>query len=273
MTTESFYFVYVYRDAQGCPVYFGQGKRAMRPGSHFIKTHNKALEAWLEKHGQTARLEVVGPLGSKEMADAIETALISAYGPLKGGQPFFNEHGGKSIHRFRPWGVPNKFASRTVQPLDAKAMMRAVRDHGPLLFVRINQTSFDDAEERPGYDLAAPPPDEKIRARMECWWQLRSRLDGWVKSPSTSPKLLVAVTGGPGNQSIIASARINAGAWDNVPRIKSGLVQVPLRGKSIDAAGLRGRPIAKDVGLWFGSFRHQQYRILDSKGFAHDQEE
>jgi hypothetical protein len=70
------YFVYVYRDRSGNPVYFGQGLRAQRPADHLVNSHNRAFGTWLAEELGQYRVEIIGPLGSKVMADAIETALI-----------------------------------------------------------------------------------------------------------------------------------------------------------------------------------------------------
>ncbi len=72
------YFVYVYRDQSGNPIYFGQGINAPRANSHVGASHNEELDTWLKANPGKYRLEILGPLGNKDMADAVETALISA---------------------------------------------------------------------------------------------------------------------------------------------------------------------------------------------------
>lgn len=279
MASESEHFVYVYRDKNGNPVYYGQGKRATRPGRHESGTHNALFDNWLKKQNGQHRVEIIGPLGSKDMANAIESALISACLPASAlRKTFFNVHPGSSIYRFRPYGVPKKYVERTTQVLNKRDLSVLCREHGPLMFVRINQADFAGDADHParrGYDLSSPPRDDEILARIEAWWQVASRVRDWHANPKSSPALLIGVTGGPGSQAIIASARIAKARWLTAETSPGGLLKIPLLSKSsadrsLDVAGLRGRPIAADAGLRFNSFRHSQYRILTQRGFQHE---
>ncbi len=261
------HYVYVYRDGRGNPVYFGQGREALRPGSHEAGTHNAGLAKWLEEQKGQHRVEIIGPLDSKAMADAIETALISACLPATAlSHAFFNVHKGASRFRFRPYGVPLEFADRTFHPLFSDDLKAIAAETGKLLFVYVGQKDFVGEESRRGYDLATPPSDSEIQSRIEAWWQVANRVGGWVAEPTTSPALLVAVTGGPGRQSIIASAAIDQARLAQAERLEGGLLKVPLVSASLDAAGLRGRPIDKTVGLKFNSFRHSQFRVFSAAG-------
>lgn len=264
------HFVYVYRDKTGNPVYFGQGKRATRPASHKKGSHNISFDRWLKSQGGHHKVEVIGPLGSKDMADAIETALISACIPALALQPtFFNLHKGRSVFRFRPFGMPDKYADRTVETLGKQELAGLCRAHGPIMFVRINQEEFNDGPGRVGYNLATPPSDAEIKARVEAWWQVKNRVPTWTLQRESSPALLIGVTGGPGTQLVIGSAWVDRSRWSLAQTEKNGLLKVPLSGASLDAARLRGRPIALEVGLIFNSFRHSQFRILTVDGFEH----
>lgn len=270
MDKVSEYFVYLYRDASGNPVYVGQGKHAERATVHESKSHNPRLRDWLTAQKREATLEVIGPLHSKEMANAIETAVISACLPSSALKKiFFNVHKGESAHRFRPFGVPSEFAGRTVHPVKKVELMALSEKFGRVLFVRINQLDFE-ADGRLGYDLASPPSDEDIRPRIDRWWQLSSRVSKWATSPSTSPGLLLAVTGGPSAQSIIASALIDTKEWGSAEQGAGGLLRIPLKESSLDAEKLRGRPIPKEFGLRFGPWRQQQFRLFSPTGFEHE---
>src|SRR5450631_3353992 len=124
MAKSSEHFVYVYRDEEGNPVYFGQGKHAARAASHKKGTHNEALERWLATKAHHS-IEVIGPVGRKEMADALETALISACLPAQAlRSKFFNQHKGRSEFRFRPFGVPSKYADRITELVDRSELLK-----------------------------------------------------------------------------------------------------------------------------------------------------
>jgi hypothetical protein len=205
------------------------------------------------------------------MADAIETALISACLPAQAlKKSFFNVHKGSNDYRFRPYGVPESYAARITETLalaELNVIQRKVK--GTLMFVRINQKDFDDGPGRKGYDLASPPTDAEIRARIEAWWQVAARAETWAKNPASSPALLIGVTGLPGAQTIIASAKVDRSQWLVAERGPKGLMKMPLTLGSLDEERLRGRPIDASIALKFNSFRAAQFRILGPKGFEH----
>jgi len=262
------YFVYVYRDRDGNPAYFAQGLRALRPADHFENSHNRKFSDWIAEQGDQYRVEIIGPLGSQIMADAIETALISACLPSKAlERSFFNVSRGLSQYRFRPYGVPEAFASRITLRIGAPEFEKAGKEFGPILFVRINQHTPDVGNAAPGYDLANPPSDEQILARVVGWWQIGRFLPLWQANPELSPALLVGVTGGPSSQVIISSSEIDRARWDQVQVREHGLVQVPVVGTGIDAARLRGHGIDSKFGLRFDRARHAFFRIFDEGGF------
>ena len=261
------HFVYVYRDQNGNPVYFGQGKLAARAGSHRSRTHNTKLKALLDAQGSAMSLEVIGPLGSKPLADAIETALISACKPAKALCDLCNEHKGPTIFRFRRFGVPDRYASRTTQLLELGELKKLARSRGPLMFVRINQKDIVADDPRRGYDLSSPPHDDEIRRRIEAWWQVAGRVDGWAADNTQSPAILIGVTGAPGSQMVIASAAVDRRAWRRTEVARGGLMKIPLKSKSLDEANLRGRPISPETGLRFNAFRQAQFQILNRSGF------
>ncbi len=266
--TKNKYFVYLYRDSSGNPVYVGQGKEANRATSHKVATHNDNFGAWLRNHKNNCRVEIIGPLEDKTLADAVETAVISALSPMRrrAGSNFFNVSEGRSSFRFRSFGVPDKYADRIANPIGGTELKKISRQQGTLMFVRINQIGFEDG--RVGYDLAVPPSDPEIRERIERWWQVKKKVPDWVLKPTASPAILVAVTGAPGAQVVIASAFIDRRGWASAESGPYGVLKVPLQRKGgLDAAGLRGRPIAEEVGLRFTSFRNGQFIIRSTRDF------
>jgi hypothetical protein len=272
MSKTDEYFVYLYRDKKGSPVYFGQGKDILRATSHKNKSHNEEFDKWLKSaSGKTAKLELIGPLGSKAVADAIESALISACKPAQSLR-IFNKHPGNGIHKFRPFGVPFRYAERTMQILEKKELIAVSKKYGSTMFVRINQEDFSTQKgQLSGYDLASPPSDLDIKTRIEKWWQVNARSVFWSSNPSQSPGLLLGVTGSPGSQFIIGSARIDTTQWGQAEIWKGGLLKIPLlkTDSRLDAEALRGRPISREIGLTFNSFRHSQFRIFSNEDFEH----
>lgn len=263
MPTKSEYFVYLYRDAGGNPVYVGQGKS---PNRAISTSRGKTFKGWLEANRGKFKLEVIGPLHTRALADAVESSIISACLPATA-LNMFNIHPGRSQYQFRPFGVPTKYADRTAIELGEKELKQLAKKLGNLLFVRINQTHFTDGPGRLGYDLANPPNNDQIRARIEAWWQLNNRLEAWSSSPSNSPAVLIGVTGGPKTQSVIASAAIAGNKWTQVEHGKRGLIKVPLKNKSLDHGDIRGCRIAPEVGLKFSRFERDLFRIYTPQGF------
>ena len=261
MSEEKEFFVYLYRDQDGNPAYIGQGRHPLRAVSHRKNTHNTAFKKWLSAQKGQPKIEIIGPLGSKVMADAIESSIISACLPATA-LTIFNISPGRSKYQFRPFGVPEKYVERTTQFLTLSELKNLAKSEGDLMFVRINQKDFDDGPGRVGYDLANPPEDTQLRARIESWWQIARRLAEWTQDWKASPALLIAVTGAPGVQSVVASAKIDRANWADAEVIANGLAKIPIRGSTLEASHLRGRPKSLEVGLKFGSWRHQQFRIF-----------
>jgi len=77
----------------------------------------------------------------------------------------------------------------------------------PVLFVRVNDKTFDDG--RIGYDLSKIPTDRQILDRINRWWALGAHIKRWLRSPAHSPGLLVGVAGSPGLQIVIGAVYIN----------------------------------------------------------------
>ncbi|KQW38433.1 hypothetical protein ASC76_10490 [Rhizobacter sp. Root404] len=126
-------------------------------------------------------------------------------------------------------------------------------------------------EHRFRFDPANPPPDDLIRQRMQGSWQIGKYRTRWIDDPTTSPKLLVAVTGVGGSQIIVAAAAINQAGWPTATKESGNLFVVPLvPDSSLDAAGLRGRPIRGEFGLKFGRARYEHFRLFGSNGFTTD---
>lgn len=262
------YFVYVYRDLDGNPVYFGQGIGAERPGAHVAGSHNQAFKAWLAAHPDGYRVEVLGPLETSTMANAVETALISACKPsLKLARTFFNDAEGVSRYRFRSWGVPSQYAERLSLPLGADELRAIARAMGPIMFVRITPKDFDEGDGRTGYDPANPSTDEQLAFRAEAWWQVSRRKRDWAEKPQLSPALLVAVSGAPRRQQVVASMAIDRSAWRNAESMPQGLLKIPVRRDNLDACALRGRPLEPGLDLRFGQFKQDQFKLFDSDGF------
>jgi hypothetical protein len=259
------HFVYVYRDLDGNPIYFGQGFGAARPADHLGGSHNPEFAEWLSRNVGRYRLQVMGPLGSKQMADAVETALISACKPASD-LKLMNVQPGVGKFMFRSYGVPEDLSSRIAEPLGHKELREVVRQFGPIMFVMVHQ------REHPlRFDPARLPEDSVIRERIRGWWQLGKYRQQWIKDRNQSPGLLVGITGVGGSQIVIAAAKIDADGWPQSQRIDGNLYQVPLLpSDGLDAAGLRGRPIQSDFHLKFDRARYGHFRIFGSGGFSHE---
>ncbi len=245
------HFVYLYRDQKGNPRYVGYGENSDRALSHMTQTHNVALEQLLQNSPFT--LEIAGPFDSPETARSVETALISAL------EPSANSAQGQTQHRFRPIGVPLRFAAQfSLPPLSRDELMAPLqRLDSPCFFaVLIQQADFDEGKDgiRRGYDPANPSSDEEILARAERWWPLRRRLEKWKANASQSPAILLAVHGKPGAQFIIASVLLDRHNWDLAapdPENPSRFQVPTLLTPQLNAENLRGRRIAPEVGLRF----------------------
>jgi hypothetical protein len=259
------HFVYVYRDLHGNPVYFGQGFGAARPADHLGGSHNPEFAEWLRQNVGRYRLQVMGPLGSKQMADAVETALISACKPASRLE-LMNVQPGVGKFMFRSYGVPEGLSSRISEPLGREELAGVVRQFGPIMFVKVHQ---GDHELR--FDPAQLPEDSVICARIRGWWQVGRYRQQWINRKAQSPGLLLGVTGVGGSQIVIAAAKIDVDGWADSPRIDGNLYEVPLSIQGdLDAAGLRGRPIRSDFQLKFDRARYGHFRIFGPDGFVHE---
>lgn len=255
------HFVYIYRDLRGHVLYVGYGESAGRSASHQSGSHNSQLDEYLRT--SSFRAEIAGPFGSEETGRAVETALISALSPR------FNVAQGATQHRFRPLGVPEEYADRVAMDALDKGDFLAIQSDTPrpVLFVRISSEVLSDG--RVGFDLAKPPADDEIVARLEKWWQLRKWVPEWIRNPDESPASLVGVHGKPGEQVVIAAMRIRRGAWslDDEWTASKSKVRVPIdRTGGLDRHKLRGRRIAKSAGIAFEWFPAGFFCILWTDG-------
>ena len=120
-----------------------------------------------------------------------------------------------------------------------------------------------------GYDLANPPADDQVLARVQEWWQLSGHLDEWKKTPEASPGILIGINGSPGRQIVIASILIDRKAWKNSVSCPDGggKIRVPtLATPKLDACRLRGRRVDKGAGLAFEGIPAGFFIILKTDG-------
>jgi hypothetical protein len=253
------HYVYLYRDERGRPRYVGYGKAQTRASVHLTRSHNRALAAFIAKGKYN--LEIAGPFGSEAAGRAVETALISAL------KPDLNVDPGQTRWRFRPLGVPERFADRLLLPpllREEFLKRRAGQVPCPVIFVRINERDFEDG--RVGYNAAHPPTDRQILERMDKWWSLSRFAEVWSNRPSTSPKTLIAISGRPGAQIVAGALRIDRSGWERAEH-DGALYVVPTEGpRDLDALGLRGRRVSADADIKFGPFRNQSFLILNCDG-------
>ena len=263
------HFIYVYRDRAGNPAFFGQGQHASGPLDHVVNGHRQTFGAWLAEQQGQHRIEVIGPLASKEMADAIQTALVSACSSSTVlSRIFFTApDAGRSEFQFRRYGMPQELAERTSRRLGRPYFEDVVARHGPLMFVRIDQVA--STSDPHGRDLVHPPGDAAIRARAASEWQIGRHLKTWAAAPDESPALLVGVSGGPGAQVVLSSSFIDREMWAGTLAAASGLTSVPLLDRNIDALGMRGHSIAIEFRLRFERARATHVRIFGAGGFEH----
>ncbi len=258
MAESKKHFVYLYRDRKGKPRYIGYGSEIARALAHQKDTHSEKLRPFVRK-GELI-LEIAGPFGSRGTGLAVETALISAM------KPDCNVSPGKKSCRFRPIGIPEEYADRLSEAPLSISRLRAIvpANKFPVMFVYIGNQDFSDG--RKGYSLAKPPDEKSILSRLEKYWFIGRRLKQWAEDPSTSPGVLVGVSGPPAARIIIASALIERSRWrDSILNNEKQIVPTfPTR--DLDAFNLRGRHIAPSMGIRFNSFRPQQYKILNSDG-------
>lgn len=246
-------YVYIYRDNVGKARYVGYGEKIIRATSHVSGSHNEALNKFLS--AGKYNLEIAGPFENEEMARAVETALISAI------KPDLNIDPGQTRWRFRPLGVPEKYAERlALPPLTKTDLCQHENIPQSVMLVKIGDKDFGD--KRVVYDPANPPSDPQIRERFEKWWQVKRFAKSWSESPTESPRLLLAVTGKPGSQIIIGAVFIAQEQWLQAEQDGS-LLKIPTQGpQNLDAQELRGRRIDGNAGIRFGSWTHQFFCIL-----------
>ena len=261
MDAANGHYVYLYRDNQQRTRYVGYGHRPNRATAHQVASHNPRLSDFILHHWFT--VEVAGPFGSEAVGRTVEAALISAL------NPDLNDVQGIAAGRFRPLGVPVRFADRLIEsPLRREDfLLRQGESPAPVLFVTVGAVDFGDG--RAGYDIANPPNDEQVLERVEKWWQLQKYLDDWTAAPGDSPALLVGVHGSPGRQMVVASLRIDRSAWQSAQPFErgEGKIRVPLLPTpGLDAFHLRGRRVAKEAGLAFEGITAGFYIILQRDG-------
>jgi hypothetical protein len=252
------HYVYLYRNPKGKPVYVGYGANPRRAIIHSSRSHSKTLVSFLKK--RKYNLDIAGPFHSKITGCAVETALMSVL------TPEFNKNPGPTECRFRPFGLPNRFADRLLQPaLNREDFFRRIgRAATSALFVYVGDKHFDD--NRPGYNPAKPPKDKQILNRMHRWWQIGRHLERWCKDPSHSPVVLIGLTGRPSDRFIIGAVEIDREKWDSTKK-KGGLYSIPTKGpRDLDAFRLRGRRIDPETHLRFGALTSQFFIILKRNG-------
>jgi predicted GIY-YIG superfamily endonuclease len=229
------HYVYLYRNAEGKVLYVGYGATHRRATIHSSRSHGETLGTFLKRSKFT--LEIAGPFRSKITGSAVETALISVL------KPRFNKHSGSTDCRFRPFGLPNRFADRLdLPPLNAADFFRGTERAAAVLFVYVGDEDFDDG--RPGYNPVNPPKNRQIINRMNRWWQVGRYLEGWRKNPSQSPFLLIGLTGRPKDRFIIGAVRVKQHKWGSVEK-RGGLYSIPTSGpRDLDAfaSGAKNRP-------------------------------
>jgi hypothetical protein len=213
------------------------------------------------------RIEIAGPFETEGTGRAVETALISALPS----QHSFNKDPGQSRWRFRPLGVPLKYADRLFErELGLKDFLSAQMPAAePVLFVIV--TDVDHPDGREGYDPANPPKDAHILERVDRWWQLQHLLPAWIANPEKSPGLLVGVVGPPHRRIVIASTRIDRQRWAHAECHPGGggKIRIPLtEPMNIDVLNLRARRVAASAGLRFGGIPAQFYVLLGVDGVA-----
>lgn len=245
-TAEEPYYVYLYRDPRTREVrYVGKGKGG-RSEKHLVDSHNAGLNAWVEKLRAQKRPPVVEsfPCATEEQAFAVEAALISALWGISGTKKtpmLFNTVQGRR-RRFCPLGLPQELAR---QQHKAPLTRHDLVDAGGALVVYISQEDLLLDERRsamPRRNLT----DEEVRKRVVKWWQIGGHVAAWSRNPTSSPKLLIGVTGPPERRWIWGSMSIKTKAWPRAVRERGGLYEVPVRARpGVNSAKLRGRLVGK----------------------------
>lgn len=154
------------------------------------------------------RLQVMGPLGSKQIADAVETALISACKPASD-LKLMNVQPGVGKFMFKSYGVPEDLSSKIAEPLGREELREVVCQFGPIMFVMVHQ------REHPlRFDPARLPGDSVIREGIRGWWQVGKCRQQWIDGEAQSPGLLVGVTGVGESQSSSRRRRLTRRAGE-----------------------------------------------------------
>jgi len=265
MSSQQGHYVYIYRDKGSREIrYVGYGREATRASSHKRGTHNADLESLIQT-GKYA-LEIAGPYESKEVGLQVETAIITAVNPRA------NISKGQREFRFRPLGVPGRYAHRLEENPITAAELGNISD-GSSLCVNITNKAFIN-DDRAGYDPANPPNDIDIFDRVVKYWAIGSHVEGWSRKPESAPKVLLGINGSPGSQVIIASIKIDRTRLnDSSYKTNHGFI-VPAHSngsnpKGLDACQLRGRHIDPQSNLAFNSISSQLFAIIDREGNIH----
>ncbi len=247
------HYVYIYRDASGKVCYIGYGQSSEQAFARMAQTHNKRLRELTNSKSLT--LEIAGPFDSMETALAVESALISAI------VPGAESARGETIHRFRPLGIPPQFAERFAMPPLGRDDLIEILDEAnspSFLCVHIENIDFGDENGilRRGFEPSNPPSDEEIANRVKRFWLLETKLADWRRNPMQSPAILLGIHGDSDNQFVFASIATDRDNWDAATRSPEDETryEVPVEAtRGLDVAALRGRRIARKVGLRFSA--------------------
>jgi hypothetical protein len=278
MASNSPYYVYVYRDPQSDDIrYVGKGTYRPTAGTqrvehHLSSAHNAEFRHWIERLASKKQVPAVElfPCASEEQAFTVEAALISALWTTRVNSPkrgLFNKvHGHRA--RFVPIGLPEELADRRFQrPLTRQDVAEA----GGALVVYISskdfQTEFDDRRgAAPHYDLT----DDDVRQRILGWWQIGRLVDQWRQKPSTSPALMVGITGTSVRRWVWGALRISRAEWASPEQDAGGLYRIAAEDKPVDARRLRGRlvrpgefgPLGEEGNRHFGAIASQFFDVV-----------
>jgi hypothetical protein len=255
------YFVYLYRDQAGNPLYVGRERVSARSLSHTgDRAHNEGLSEALAS-AKTYAIENAGPFGTQDIAALVEAALISALANT----PSVQKHLNNKIHGiaagiFRPLGVPPDLATRPLLPPMTVDDLKKISEGKPVLLVYVGSKTLGHRE---GVDLARIPSDVVIQERMVRWWQLNSRMSAWRASPQQVPAILLGVSGTAKHRVVIGSLQID-NVVKNLPwkEQRGGLSEVPVRSHStLDSANIRGRRLEPSL-VKFGHIRSMFFKIV-----------
>lgn len=245
MADRTDFCVYLYRapDSQRI-VYVGRGASPERAMQHTAGSHNAGLNRVIATGEYT--VELAGPYATAAAAAAVEAALISAL-RLPTGQASLANLAAGDGPRFRPFGVPSRYAGRLLLPALAVAEVGVLT--GGALIVR---NSFG-GELEPGRPRLDPldPQDDVIAENLRRYWLLDRLLPRWQADPATKPKVILSAAGPPKHRFVPGASSIDT------PRFGSGPArEVPLMEPlDLDAHELRGRMLT-DVRFDLGRQSH-----------------